>query len=423
MLNSKFEPDYIKAVPNAPGLVGKMAHYIDEVSFKEQPLLSMAAAIVGTGAIYGHRLQTETDLRTNVCVFALAESGAGKEGGRRALQMLFDKMPDGFKEVVCGEPASAPGLLSALSRNGGVGLFLIDEVGHYLSGLTNRNSQATTCAIMPLLTKLFSQANRTYRGTEYSDRAKGLEQRKDINQPCACVLGSSVPERVYSAITLDDVSDGFLPRWLIIESTNNTPRTNLNIKSFADSTGPELIEEILRRAKIIDANTQKPISVPMTADARHVFNGFVAWCNQMREKSINEGSSMKYIYTRACEHVEKLALIGCEYKDDKPVITVHSIQWAIAVVQLSMLRMEQAIRCVSASPHEQKLDKMLQIIQHTGKMKRTKFCNVCRKWSAKERNMLLIDLKEAGLVREYKESNTTYIEPIQDDESIENVKM
>ena len=41
----------------------------------------------------------------------------------------------------------------------------------------------------------------------------------------------------------------------------------------------------------------------------------------------------------------------------------------------------------------------------------------------KERNMLLIDLKEAGLVREYKDNNTTFIEPRHNDESIENVKM
>ena len=114
---------------NAPGLVGLVAKYINEVSYKEQPILAMAGAIVFTGAIYGHKLRTRSDLRTNIYVFSLAESGAGKEGARQAIKKLFDNLPEDFQKILRGNPKSAPGILRALRESGGVGLFLIGGGG------------------------------------------------------------------------------------------------------------------------------------------------------------------------------------------------------------------------------------------------------------------------------------------------------
>ncbi len=400
-------------VLDAPGLVGQMAAYINEVSYKHQPLLAVAASIAAVGAIYGHRLQSTSDLRTNALVFALAESGAGKEGSRQAVRQLFDRLPDNLGKLMCGDPASAPGLLSALHRTGGVGLFLIDEVGHYLSGINNKNAQSHTAAIMPLLTKLFTSANTTYHGTEYSDRVKDKEQRTDIKQPCVCVLGSSVPDRIYTAINLNDICDGFLPRWLVLESDEISPETNQSRKKFDESSGLQVAQTIAQQVQILDERPDAlPIEVPFAPEAEQILQKFREQCDIARIKAVKEDSQMKYIYTRSYEHAEKLALIACEYMDRRHIITRHSALWAIAVINKSNERMKDVISNVASSPHEQNLDAMLAIIRRRGKMSRKEFGNHCRKWKHKMREELLSDLRDAELVKEYKLDNVTYIEPV-----------
>jgi hypothetical protein len=405
-----------ETILNAPGLVGKIADYINETSYKYQPILAMSGAIVATGAIYGQRLRTQGDLRTNVYIFSLADSGAGKDGPRKSIKKLFDALPEEFSKIVCGNPASAPGLLSALNRTGGVGLFLIDEVGHYLSGINARNAQSHAKDIMPLLTQLFTHANTTYKGLEYSDRTKGMESKKDIIQPCACVLGSSVPERVSGAITYDDIADGFLPRWLVFESTDIAPPNNPNLKNFEDSSGPALVTTIIEYAKAIDNLNFIPgmlaLIVPKAPDADEMLKDFENMADARRIKASENQSNMKYIHTRAYEYVEKLSLIACEFENNKFVITRRSVEWAIAVVEYSMEKMRVIIENVAASPYEQAMSDMLRIISRHGELRKTDFCNNCRRWGLKKREDLLNDLVACGLVMSEVRDKTTYIKAV-----------
>ncbi|GHT74567.1 hypothetical protein AGMMS50222_03930 [Endomicrobiia bacterium] len=408
-----------KMILNAPGLVGKIATYINETSYKEQPILALAAAIVATGAFYGHRLRTRTNLRTNIMVFALGESGAGKDGSRVAVKILLDAMPESFSKMACGNPISAPGLLAALNKAGGVGVFLIDEIGHFIASINGKKAPSHAAEIMGLLTQLFTSANTTFRGGEYSDRAKDAKPRVDIIQPCVCFLGSSTPDRVYNAISLDDVADGFLPRWLVLESDDIAPANNPAHKNFDKSTGAALAKEIPEIVGAADLSA--PRCVIPDDEARQILDSFADTVDKLRQKAITGGSNMKYIYTRAAEHAEKLALIACEYKNAAPVITAQSAAWAVAVVNYSVEKMRRMIEKVAASPHEQAMNDMAEIIARRGKMAGTDFCNYCRRWKLKEREELLKDLVACGRAKQYREDGTTYIEPTQNVENVPNV--
>ena len=118
---------------NAPGLVGKIAKYINETSLYEQPILSLSAAITAAGTIYAQKLSTETDLRTNMYCLAVAETGSGKDHPRKAIIELFNRVDPYLEKKISGDPASEAGLLSALEDNRGVCLIQIDEFGHYLT--------------------------------------------------------------------------------------------------------------------------------------------------------------------------------------------------------------------------------------------------------------------------------------------------
>jgi hypothetical protein len=404
---------------NAPGLVGHVAKYIDEVSYKVQPILSVASAIVAVGAIYGHRLRTRSNLRTNVLIFALAPTGSGKDGGRKAIMWIFDSMSEDFRKMICGVPKSAPGLLAALYKAGGVGLFLLDEIGHFISGINGVRAPSHTIGIMSLFTELFTSASETYRGGEYSDRPKDSKPRTDISQPCACVLGSSTPDRVYKSITPDDICDGFLPRWLVLDTDKSIAADNPAQNSFEESSGPRLAKTIIKIVNAIKAANKDsvyPLQVLPNEQAKERMANFKSTMENLLIKSADEGSNMQHLYSRANEHMEKLALIACEFKNDEFFITEQSVEWAIAVVEFSLAKMESVIDAIATNAHEQAANNMFDIIQRfnkdKGKMPLKEVSNRTRGLKPKQREELLNDLISQERIVKIKENGITYVSPV-----------
>ena len=71
-------PDHAASILNPPGLVGKIARWINATSIYPQPMLAVAAAITAAGVAMSHKVQSPTRLRTNFYTMGLAPSGAGK---------------------------------------------------------------------------------------------------------------------------------------------------------------------------------------------------------------------------------------------------------------------------------------------------------------------------------------------------------
>lgn len=65
---------------NPPGLVGEVMKYILSCSIKPQPELCLAAAFAACGALFGRKIKSESNLRTNVYFLSLIETGGGKIG-------------------------------------------------------------------------------------------------------------------------------------------------------------------------------------------------------------------------------------------------------------------------------------------------------------------------------------------------------
>lgn len=406
------------------GLVDMLTKYIQEVSYKKQPILALSGAIVAAGAIYAKRTQTEGNLRSNIYCFSIGESGCGKEDPRRAIRELFCCLSADLKSSLSGDPVSSAGLLSAIENANGKIISLIDEVGHFIAAINGKNSQSYSKDIIPLLTKLYSSANSTFFGREYSQRSKDAKPRVDIEQPCVCVLGSSVPSRVYGAITKDDVLDGFMTRWIILETEEINPSDNPNRKAFSESSGPQLIKYIgaLTAAldkKITGSNFADmvpiPYEVPADKGAKVLLESYRISFNTLRTTEIRSKSDVAYLYTRAYENLEKLALVAAEVQTDTylPIITEKSVKWAYYVVLYSIERMKTLLGEISKSAYEKQLDEMEERIRKHGKITKSAFCDICRKFNKKTREELLSDLIESGRVHKSFENGITYIKSLQ----------
>jgi len=155
-----------------PGLVGELAEWINASSYKPQPILALGASIAAMGTILGRKVQTISGLRTNIYCLGIGQTGCGKDRARHAIKALFGEL--GLGEQVGESFASDSAVETAISENP-VCLYLIDELGHFLGDIKNTNAPTYMRAIIPILLRLYSSSDGTYRRKTYADRDKNKE--------------------------------------------------------------------------------------------------------------------------------------------------------------------------------------------------------------------------------------------------------
>ncbi|WP_160381230.1 PriCT-2 domain-containing protein [Pseudooceanicola pacificus] len=183
------KPIFNLTIPD--GLVGDLTGYMLATARRPQPLLSLGASLCAIGALMGRRYRTTSNLRSNLYVVGIADSGSGKNHAREIINEVFFEA--GLAHHLGGNKiASGAGLLTALHRQPAI-LFQIDEFGMFLSAAADRKrSPRHITEILDNMTELFTAAGGIFLGAEYANR-DGTNERRDINQPCLCVYGTTTP--------------------------------------------------------------------------------------------------------------------------------------------------------------------------------------------------------------------------------------
>ena len=397
------QPEPAVDILSPPGLVGRLARWIDATAIYPQPVLSLAASIALAGAVMGHKVQSPTRLRTNFYTLGLAPSGAGKDHARKCVVNLLRY--SNLDSYLGGEPASSAGLLTAIREGGGKCLIQWDEFGRVLRQLTHRNAASHQADILRAMVELFSCSGSVYAGVQYADH-DGKMKRKPIDQPCLSIYGTTVPENFFSSITQSDAVDGFLARFMVMESKEYSVKA---ARPTADINDPpeELLAE-LRRWKDAPSNYDPkgnidgvlricPMVVSYTAEAEKMIDDYG---QRMRAQVIDESrrrTGLSSIFARSAEHAIKLALIAHE----GDTIGADAMRWGIAVADWCGRYLTEAVtQNVAANEFERASKKVFTIIreggadwvQHSSLIRRTQELN------ARQRSEILSNLAEAGII-------------------------
>ncbi|WCR17133.1 PriCT-2 domain-containing protein [Paracoccus alcaliphilus] len=150
-ISSPGTPAFSLIIPD--GLVGDLTGYMLTTARRPQPLLSLGASLCAIGALMGRHYRTTTNLRSNLYVVGIADSGSGKNHAREIINEVFFEA--GLAHHLGGNKiASGAGLLTALHRQPAI-LFQIDEFGMFLSAAADRKRR---CRLV-LLARLASPGN------------------------------------------------------------------------------------------------------------------------------------------------------------------------------------------------------------------------------------------------------------------------
>lgn len=357
-------------VLDAPGLVGRVAAWINATSIYPQPVLAVAAAITAVGVAMAHKVQSPTRLRTNFYAMGLAPSGAGKDHARDCVTTLLCR--SGLDGLIGGTPASGAGMLTALREGGGRCLVLWDEFGRVLKNLTHKNAGSHQRDILTYLVELFSSAKSMYAGVQYANH-DGKMKRTPIEQPCLSVYATTVPERFFQSLTSDDAIDGFLARWLVLESRDYTLKPATPQGDVNDP--PDDLLAAFRRWKDAPSNYDprgnvdgvlriSPMVVSYTEEAEAEIGRY---SEAMRRRAAEESaarSGLSAIYARSAEHAIKLALAAHE----GDAIGIEAVRWGIAVADHCSRYMADAVKeHIAESDYERNMNRVLRAIaEHKG---------------------------------------------------------
>ena len=352
---------------DAPGIVGKLAKWMTVSAIRPQPVLALGMGIGIAGTLYAHRIQSSSGLRTNMLIMNLAPSGSGKGHPQNCAVVLFNHL--GLEESLGGRSVSSgTALVNRVHIAKGRVLFPWDEFGRALSDITNPRAPAHARETLTVIMEMFSSADRVYRGKEFATTNNDENKRKDIDQPCLCIVGSTVPEHYYDSLTKREAMDGFLARWMVFESYERKPPHQSGQSTLVP---PDDLLEVCKAINEMPTNIQPekgniaalkimPKVIELDEAAQKLMGVFIKYCEERGDDEFERGSGCDPLWARAPENAMKLAL--CAHEDG--VITEKVMRWAAAAVDFLTKRSIGAIqRFVWDNPYQADMKKFIATLE------------------------------------------------------------
>ena len=391
------------------GVIADMMALMAATAKRPQPVLALGASLCAVGALMGRKYRTESNIRSNLYVVGIAESGAGKNHSRVVINELF-RRANLLQYLGGNKIASGSGLLTAIQRQPAI-LFQLDEFGMFLSAAADRKrSPRYVCEVLDLMTELYTTSGTTYFGVEYASTQHN-DAHRAIHQPCACIYGTTTPLHFWQALQAANIADGSLARFLIMESEEDFPDSNEVFgvidppKSLIDRLiliheGGGKLSGNLTNIGAVDEVLVEPRVVPMTPQARAAFRQLdQELVGQLRT---SRGTGYSSILARIEENATKLALIRAVSRDSvDPLIEEDDAGWGIMLSRhCAELTIREATARVSENQVESQHKRAMQILRDAGQagMSRSEFTRRTQFMDHRQREGVLRTLAEAGLI-------------------------
>ena len=175
--------------------------------------------------------------------------------------------------------------------------------------------------LMTALKELFT-ANGTTIHKAYADETKNYT----ITNPCLNLYATGVPEKYLAALSAEEMSDGLMPRLLVVQVEDRGKR--------------QMPERCLPPQGLISKMTNLGNNkffqykrVPFGAGAEDVYYRFLD-DNDLR---LDGGGPKAIFWSRAPELVERVAtVLAISRSQSAPAVTIKDLEWAIALVTYSV---------------------------------------------------------------------------------------
>ena len=392
-------PEFPEWLLKPSGLVGDICSWINATALKDQPLLTLGAVLPFCGALFGQKIRDQWNNRTNLYAMGVAPSSSGKEHARDQVKKLIEAA--GIHTILGGESVTGDAAIESRLMEAPSIYFPMDEIGHMMGSIkASGGVNPHLASIVPILMKLYSSAKSTYYGKEYAN-----QERKVIVQPCACLYGTTTPEKLCEGISPAEIEDGWLGRVLIfISNTNPQKKWDQHVTRPVPEHLKTQIQAWWMRSILAPENTPDvdaatgifQITVPTNKQAHECFMDFEIVADRMAIKCQDKG--VDKLWLKSGENARRLALIiaaGDQF--DNPEITAAHADWACQlVIALLNKTIHMVENHVVSSIYEKDKLRMFRIIKKAGAKGMTKstLAQKTSRHSKRQRDDHLADLAE-----------------------------
>lgn len=330
-----------------PGLMGAMVDYFMQQSQLPVYEISLAAALGLMAGICGRSYNINRS-GLNLYIMLLAGTGRGKDAMKTGIGSLVaavskqgvegQRLDAAFDFLGPRNAVSGPGLIKHLAKAAIPSyVSLTGEVGKRFRQLTDKNANSAdktfTTALLDLYTA--ASAGEMFMGTSYSQEKDSIG---NILAPAFTWLGEGEPIGFYETLSDSNISEGLIPRFIIIEYSG--PRAEDNDNMHHSSPSPQLIEQTKQLMMLsLTNNQQQIVIVPKFADhAEALHKRYRKYCrNKMDEL---EGTPVGQLWNRAHLNILRVsALLAIAHNMHEPVITTKMIDWAASLVITNSVRL------------------------------------------------------------------------------------
>lgn len=395
---------------NPPGGVGWLADWILRTSPKPQPILALGASLAAWSTAIGRKARTSSDLRSNVYILGVGESGCGKERARQAIRTLF--LEAGAPRMASVDSiASGSAIETTISREPS-SLFLIDELGLFLQAVSSSTASGHLAEIKSVLLRLYSASQGPFRGKTHANPENDVE----VQQPCLSLYGTTTPRLFLEGLGSSSQAEGFFSRLLVFESEDPDPEYRKFCLEEAHKPPRELVSRFKAwveqpisprggKGNLDALERPDPLVVPESPDAERVFDEAESRMRDLRAQMRLQGDEAS-AYVRVVPNARKLALIrACGECDigsgQAPEITEDCADWAVQLAEyLTSRLLNQAGDHSAETEAEKVLKAVLRCVKKGGSLgvKKRQIVRATQQYTKRARDEALHTLVESGQV-------------------------
>jgi len=325
--------------------------------------LAFCGALALQSFLCGRKVCNSGDLRPNIYLLALANSGTGKDFPRKVNARVMFEI--GQLAALGEKFASGEGLQDALLRNNAL-LFQNDEMDFMIRQIKN-DPEGKRESIASILMTLYTSA-----ASVYPIRAKaGQTESLYVDQPHVTLFGTATPEFFYGSLDLPMLTNGFFSRLIIIDvdkrgkgqepgSVRHIPQSIIDVAKWWTDFQP-----CARKGNLLELHPD-----PRVIDCLPSAQEQVILLRDMADDEHNQAykrrnSPARIAWTRTYENAMKLAMLyACSANHENPAIDRSAMQWAQAFAMHQTRRqLFMAQTYVSENPFHAQCLKLIQKLQ------------------------------------------------------------
>ena len=325
--------DFGKCIPPFRGAMTDIVRIALERQPRQQPALTVAAALAGMSAAMHGKYATGTGLRGNLYVVGLAGSTSGKGSPLdlvKAIASLAGNRP-------VSNIGSGQGVEDGLAQTESSRLALaVDEVGHLLCGMSGQRADSHMQVAGKMLLELFSASSSVHVTRVL---AGGDKPPQAVFNPFLTLYGTTTHAKM-QGIDPAMITDGTLGRCLVVSGLDHAPMRELpeglpSLWGALKHAIGDVAEAVGRYGAPQMCPNEQVISYPLDGDARALQSATIARFNELESKC---DGVKRVLIGRRLELALRVALVLAVWDNaggEGGFIRREHLQWALDFVAYS----------------------------------------------------------------------------------------